>query len=147
MSEKCSPMTILLAEDDQDDYLLTVNALKEARLANDLHLVKDGEELMEYLQKRDKYENQGSCPRPGLIILDLNMPCKNGHETLREIKADPALRSIPVIILTTSKSEEDILSSYDLGANSYIRKPAKFDDFVEIIKAIGIYWFKIVELP
>ena len=118
----------------------------ENKLANDLHFVEDGEELMDFLKRRGKYENQNT-PRPGLILLDLNMPRKDGREALSEIKADPELRSIPIIILTTSKAEEDIVKSYDLGVSSFITKPVTFDDLVKVAKAIGEYWFGIVVLP
>jgi CheY-like chemotaxis protein len=139
-------ITILMADDDPDDRVLTREALMENKLANDLHFVEDGEELMDFLKRRGKYENQNT-PRPGLILLDLNMPRKDGREALSEIKADPELRSIPIIILTTSKAEEDIVKSYDLGVSSFITKPVTFDDLVKVAKAIGEYWFGIVVLP
>lgn len=138
---------ILLAEDDEDDYLLISEALKESRLANKMHWVKDGEELMDYLHRRGDFADPERSPFPGIILLDLNMPRKDGREALKEIKTDPALRKIPIIILTTSKAEEDILRSYDLGVNSFIRKPVQFEDFVEMVKVLGRYWFEIVELP
>ncbi|HZV00943.1 MAG TPA: response regulator [Planctomycetota bacterium] len=141
------PITILYAEDDEDDRLLTKDALRESRLLNDLHLVEDGEELLEFLRRTGRYQAPADAPRPDFIILDLQMPRKDGREALREIKADPALRSIPVIVLTTSKSEEDIYRSYDLGAASYITKPVTFQSLVQIVKALGQYWFEIVELP
>lgn len=141
------PITILMADDDPDDRLMTREALEEARLANDLHFVMDGEELMDYLYHRGKYADPALAPRPGLILLDLNMPRKDGREALEEIKADSELRRIPVIVLTTSKSEEDILRSYNVGANSYITKPVTFEALLQVIKIIGNYWFKIVELP
>jgi CheY-like chemotaxis protein len=141
------PITILMADDDPDDRLMTREALEEARLANDLHFVMDGEELMDYLYHRGKYTDPALAPRPGLILLDLNMPRKDGREALEEIKADSELRRIPVIVLTTSKSEEDILRSYNVGANSYITKPVTFEALLQVIKILGNYWFKIVELP
>jgi CheY-like chemotaxis protein len=122
-------------------------AMAESRLANNLHFVQDGEELMDYLCRRGKYTDESNSPRPGLILLDLNMPKKDGREALREIKADPNLRQIPVVVLTTSKAEEDIYHSYDLGANSFITKPVTFASLVEVMKTIGKYWFEIVELP
>lgn len=137
------PITILMAEDDQ---MLVEDSLREARLANELHVVGDGEELMDYLCRRGEYEDRGKSPRPGLILLDLNMPRKDGREALKEIKADPNLRGIPTIALTTSKAEEDILNTYDLGVSSYITKPVTFEDLVEIMKILGHYWFEIVEL-
>lgn len=141
------PIVILMAEDDVDDQMLVEESLEEARLANELHIVSDGEELIEYLQRRGEYEDPESSPRPGLILLDLNMPRKDGREALKEIKADPKLRGIPIIALTTSQAEEDILNTYDLGVNSYVTKPVTFDDLVEIMKVLGRYWFEIVELP
>lgn len=139
--------TILLAEDDADDRLLAADALAESRIANDLHCVEDGEELMDYLHRRNGYSDPVSSPRPGIILLDLNMPRKDGREALREIKSDPALRSIPVIVLTTSKAEEDILRTYELGVSSYIRKPVTFDGLVKVMESLGNYWFHLVELP
>jgi CheY-like chemotaxis protein len=141
------PITILMADDDPDDRFLAREALSEARLANDLHFVRDGEELLEYLRGVGRYADADDCPRPGLILLDLNMPRKDGREALVEIKADPVLRSIPVVVLTTSEAEEDIVRSYDLGANAYITKPVTFESLVTIMKALGRFWFEIVELP
>jgi CheY-like chemotaxis protein len=141
------PITILLADDDEDDRKLAQDALVESRLANDLHTVEDGEELMDYLLRRGKYAALADSPRPGLILLDLNMPKKDGREALREIKADPSLRHIPVVVLTTSKAEEDIYRTYDLGANSFITKPVMFESFVKVMRELGTYWFEIVELP
>ncbi|MGD1889453.1 MAG: response regulator [Cyclobacteriaceae bacterium] len=138
--------TILMADDDPDDRILTKDALEENRLANDLHFVEDGEELMDYLHQRGKYSEQ-NAPFPGLILLDLNMPRKDGREALAEIKAHPKLKHIPVIVLTTSKAEEDIFKTYDLGVSSFITKPVTFEDLVQVTKAIGNYWFGIVELP
>ncbi len=140
-------VTILMADDDEDDCMLAREALVESRLANDLHVVRNGEELMDYLYQRGEYTDKLTAPRPGLILLDLNMPRKDGREALREIKADPKLRQIPIVVLTTSKAEEDIYRSYDLGANSFIIKPVTFASLVEVMKTIGRYWFEIVELP
>jgi CheY-like chemotaxis protein len=136
-----------MADDDPDDCLLAREALAESRLANDLHFVSDGEELMDYLYQRGKYSVPGSAPRPGLILLDLNMPKKDGREVLKELKADPHLRQIPVLVLTTSQAEEDILRSYYLGANSYITKPVTFSSLIEVMQTLSKYWFEIVELP
>lgn len=141
------PITIVLADDDADDRMLAKDALAEARLANDLVFVEDGEELMDYLGRRGKWADPAAAPRPGLILLDLNMPRKDGREALREIKADPDLRRIPVVVLTTSKAEEDIYRTYDLGVSSYITKPVTFEGLVTVMKALGTYWFEIVELP
>jgi CheY-like chemotaxis protein len=140
-------ITILLADDDADDRMMASDALEESRLANDLRCVEDGEELMDYLHRRGKYAPPNNAPRPGLILLDLNMPRKDGREALKEIKAEPELRSIPVIVLTTSKAEEDIYRTYDLGVNSFITKPVNFESLVAVMKALGKYWFEIVELP
>ena len=140
-------VTILMADDDEDDCLLAREALAESRLANELRFVKDGEELMDYLHQRGEYVQKLDSPRPGLILLDLNMPKKDGREVLKEIKNDPNLRQIPVVVLTTSKAEEDIYKIYDLGANSFITKPVTFSSLVEVMRTIGKYWFEIVELP
>ncbi len=142
-----NPITILMAEDDPEDRMIAKDGFEESKLANDLRFVEDGEELMDYLYRRGKYSDPELSPRPGLILLDLNMPRKDGREALAEIKADPKLRSIPVIVLTVSKAEEDILRSYDTGANSYITKPVTFEGLVEALKALSLYWFEIVELP
>ena len=144
--DKAKPVTILLADDDSDDRMLARDALAESRLANDLRFVQDGEELMDYLYRRNKYSNE-EAPRPGLILLDLNMPRKDGREALREIKSDPNLRHIPIVVLTTSKAEEDIYRTYDLGVNSFITKPVTFEGLVSVMRGLGRYWFEIVELP
>jgi CheY-like chemotaxis protein len=147
MKNRKKSVVILIADDDPEDCLFIKEAFQEGLLVNGLRFVEDGEELMDYLRHQGKYEDPPSSPRPGIILLDLNMPKKDGREALREIKADPGLRSIPVVILTTSKAEEDILRSYDLGANSYITKPVTFMGLVNAIKALGKYWLEIVELP
>jgi CheY-like chemotaxis protein len=147
MGKHGKAITILMADDDRDDCLLVKDAFKESRLANDLRFVEDGEELMDYLYHRGKYADAKISPKPGLILLDLNMPRKDGREALGEIKSDHDLRSIPIVILTTSKQEEDILRSYDVGANSYITKPVTFKELVEVMKSLGRYWLEIVELP
>lgn len=141
------PITLLLAEDDPDDRMLIRDALREAKIANDLRTVEDGEELLEYLHRRGRYTSERAAPRPGLILLDLNMPRKDGREALQEIKSDPDLRHVPVVVLTTSKAEEDVLRSYDLGANSFITKPVTFQSLVEVMATLEKYWFEIVELP
>ena len=141
------PIPILMADDDEDDRLLTKDAFQEYRVCNDLRFVEDGEELMDYLHRKGKFTDPKNSPRPGMILLDLNMPRKDGREALQEIKADPKLRSIPVVVLTTSKAEEDIVLSYDLGVNSFITKPVTFEGLVEVVKALGKYWIEIVELP
>jgi len=147
MGKHGRPITILMADDDRDDCLLVKDAFKESRLANDLRFVEDGEELMDYLYHRGKYADAKISPKPGLILLDLNMPRKDGREALGEIKSDHDLRSIPIVVLTTSKQEEDILRSYDVGANSYVTKPVTFKELVEVMKFLGKYWLEIVELP
>ena len=140
-------ITILLADDDPDDRKLTQDAFSENRLANNLHCVEDGEELIDYLHRAGKYESLRGQALPGLSLLDLNMPRKDGREALKEIKADPELRRIPIVVLTTSKAEEDIVRTYDLGVNSYVTKPVTFKSLVELIKVLGRYWFEVVELP
>lgn len=142
-----NPIVILMADDDADDRMLTRDALEESRVLNDLRFVEDGEELMEYLTRKGKYANAADSPRPGLILLDLNMPKKDGREALKEIKADPNLRRIPVVIMTTSKAEEDVFRSYDFGASSFITKPVTFDRLVELMRTLGEYWVEFVELP
>lgn len=141
------PITILVADDDHDDRMMIEDALKENRLANDLRFVMDGEELISYLNRSGKYANANSSPRPGLILLDLNMPKKDGREALKEIKSDSMLRDIPIVVLTTSKAEEDVYRTYNLGVNSFITKPVTFESLVAITRDLGRYWFEIVELP
>jgi two-component system response regulator len=147
MSSKRQPITILMADDDEDDRNMTKEAFEESRIGNDLRFVVDGEDLMDYLKRRGRYEDPASSPRPGLILLDLNMPRKDGREALAEIKGDPALKQIRVIIMTTSKAEEDIHRTYDLSAASYITKPVTFEGLVDVIRTLGKYWLEIVELP
>ncbi len=147
MEARQTSISILMADDDEDDCMLASEALTETRLQYELYFVKDGEELMDYLYQRGKYTNPNNAPTPGLILLDLNMPKKDGREALREIKTNPTFRHIPIVILTTSKAEEDIQLSYSLGANSFIIKPVTFASLVEVMKTIGKYWFDIVELP
>lgn len=139
------PIVILMADDDDDDYLLTKKALEESKLLNTLIRVKDGEELLDYLHARGEFAQ--SAVRPGVILLDLNMPRKDGREALKEIKSDPDLSGIPIVIFTTSKAEEDIYRSYQLGSNSFITKPVTFENLITVMKTLGTYWFEIVELP
>jgi len=141
------PINILMADDDEDDRLLTLDALKESRVLNNLFCVEDGVELLEFLRREGKYSDPKDSPRPSLILLDLNMPRMDGREALQEIKADPALRGIPVVILTTSKEEEDMLRGYDLGCASYITKPVNFEGLVDLMRTLGRYWIEFVELP
>ncbi len=140
-------IVILMADDDEDDILLTEKALKKGKLLNDLHSVKDGEELLDYLFRRGAFTDPLSAPRPGLILLDLNMPKKDGREALREIKSHAELRDIPIVVFTTSKAEEDIYRSYRLGVNSFITKPVTFEKLIEVMQALGKYWFEVVTLP
>tara|TARA_R110002167_G_scaffold88122_1_gene237826 strand:- start:716 stop:1183 length:468 start_codon:yes stop_codon:yes gene_type:complete len=141
------PVTILMADDDEDDRLLTKEALQESRVLNDLHCVEDGVELIHYLKRQGKYSDEDKYPWPSLILLDLNMPRKDGREALKEIKDDPELKAIPVVILTTSQQEEDMIKGYDLGAASFITKPVNFEGLVNLMKALGKYWIEFVELP
>jgi CheY-like chemotaxis protein len=141
------PIVILMADDDDDDRLLAKDALAESQISGDLHFVENGEELLDYLNHRGKYTQVAQAPRPGLILLDLNMPRKDGREALREIRADPELRRIPVVVLTTSKADTDVGAIYELGANSFISKPFQFEALVGVMKVLGQYWFQTVELP
>jgi CheY-like chemotaxis protein len=141
------PITILMADDDADDRRLTQEAFEEGRLINDVRFVENGEQLLDYLRKQGVYAPPAEAPRPGLILLDLNMPRKDGRTVLKELKTDPELRQIPVVVLTTSKADEDIYKSYDLGVNSYIVKPVTFEALVDILQTLEKYWFEIVELP
>ena len=141
-------VVILMADDDEDDRELTRDALQSSHLANKMRFVGDGQDLMDYLRHEGKYAaDPSSAPRPGIILLDLNMPKKDGREALAEMKADESLRSIPVVVLTTSKDEEDVFRTYDLGVSSFITKPVTFAGLVEVMRAWQRYWFEIVELP
>jgi CheY-like chemotaxis protein len=142
------PVTILLADDDEEDRELTRDALQDARLANEMRFVVDGQDLMDYLKRVGAYADPSAdAPRPGIILLDLNMPKKDGREALAEIKGDPALRRIPVVVLTTSKDEEDVFRTYDLGVSSFITKPVTFAGLVDVMRTWTRYWFELVELP
>lgn len=147
MAAEATMLPILLAEDDPEDQTFAREALAAARLANDLIVVQDGQELLDYLRREGAYAEPASAPRPGLILLDLKMPRMGGLEALAEIKTDPALLSIPIVVLTTSGVDEDIARSYELGVNSFIRKPVTFDGLVQAIRELGRYWFQLVELP
>ena len=140
-------INILIADDDPDDRLMTKEALEENYLLNALYFVEDGEQLLDFLKRQGKFADPKISPRPGLILLDLNMPKKDGREALKEIKSDPELKSIPVIVFTTSKAEEDIIKSYNLGVNCFITKPVTFSGLLDVARSIGQYWFEIVELP
>lgn len=147
MRDKKNPVTIVIAEDDEDDYILTRDAFAESRLINNLIWVHDGEELLDYLTRHGEYAAPESSPRPALILLDLNMPRMDGREALERIKSDASLRRIPVVVLTTSRAEEDIVRSYDLGVNSFIQKPVSFSDFTQALRLLGAYWLEVVALP
>ncbi len=147
METSTKAVLILCAEDDPEDRMLIKEAFKESRLVNELRFVEDGEALADYLHRRNEYSNPHKSPMPGLILLDLNMPKKNGLQALHEIRDGPKLRRIPVIALTTSQAEEDILRSYEGGLNSYITKPVTFDNFVKTVEHLGEYWSQLVELP
>jgi CheY-like chemotaxis protein len=140
-------VTILMAEDDEDDRLMAQDALAEGRVESDLRFVRDGEELLQYLRHEGAYGDPASAPRPALVLLDLNMPKVDGREALAAIKGDPALRAIPVVILTTSKAEEDVLRAYDLGVNSFITKPVTYARLVETMSTFAAYWLDTAELP
>jgi chemotaxis family two-component system response regulator Rcp1 len=142
--ESCRPIELLLVEDNPGDVRLTQEALKEGKVRNHLHVAADGVEALAYLRREGKY---AKAPQPDLILLDLNLPKKSGREVLAEIKADPALRRIPVVILTVSKAEEDVLKSYNLHANCYITKPVDLEQFLEVVKSIEDFWLTVVVLP
>lgn len=147
MNAPRQPITILMADDDPDDRLMAQEAFAECRLDNELRFVGDGEELMDYLCRRGHFADDKAYPMPGLVLLDLNMPRKDGREALREMKTDPVLRSIPVVILTTSRAEEDVARSYLDGVNSFITKPVTFTALVDVVRTLGRYWLGVVDLP
>jgi CheY-like chemotaxis protein len=141
------PIVILMADDDAEDRMLVKEALEENKLRNVLQFAENGEMLMDYLHNKGKFSDKAKYPRPGLILLDLNMPKKDGREALKEIKSDELLKMIPVVILTTSKAEEDVLKTYNLGVSSFITKPVTFGSLVDTMRTLSKYWFEIVELP
>ncbi|MBI3504402.1 MAG: response regulator [Proteobacteria bacterium] len=142
------PVTILICDDDADDRQLTRQALEDAHVSNEVRFVTDGEQLLDYLYQRGEFGGQtGIAPRPGLILLDLNMPKLNGREALKVIKRDPELRDIPVVVLTSSRLDEDVVRSYQLGVNSFIKKPVTFAGLVDAMHVLGRYWLEIVEAP
>lgn len=145
--ENKNEIVILMADDDQEDRMLAQEALQESKLSGTMHFVEDGEQLLDYLHRRGKFSDKQKYPDPGVILLDLNMPRKDGREVLKELKSSSRLRAIPVVVLTTSKAEEDVLKTYDLGVNSYITKPVSFELLVDTMKTLGKYWFQVVELP
>ncbi|MBN6041247.1 response regulator [Amycolatopsis sp. 195334CR] len=144
MSDSLAPIDILLVEDDPGDVLMTQEAFEHHKIRNSLHVVSDGVEALDFLRRDGEYTD---APRPGLILLDLNLPKKDGRQVLAEIKAEPELRSIPVVVLTTSEAEEDILRSYDLHANAYVTKPVDFERFVEVVRQIDDFFVTVVKLP
>lgn len=146
MIKKDRALAILMADDDPDDRLMAREAMEEARLSNPLFFVEDGEQLLHYLRRTGAYTDPQSSPRPGLILLDLNMPRMDGREALQVIKTDPELRRIPVVVLTTSRAGEDICRTYDLGVNSFITKPVTFEGLVEVMRNLAHYWFELVEV-
>ena len=147
MTKPAVRVPILVADDDSDDREMIGDALKESRILNEVNFVHDGEELLDYLLHRGKYDDENKYPSPGLVLLDLNMPKMDGREALKEIKSHPKLRSIPIVILSTSKAQEDIYRTYNLGVNSFITKPVTFDGLIKVMTDLGRYWFQIVELP
>jgi CheY-like chemotaxis protein len=144
VSEALAPIDILLVEDDPGDVLMTREAFEHHKIRNALHVASDGVEALRFLRREGPFAD---APRPGLILLDLNLPRKDGREVLGEIKQDPVLRTIPVVVLTTSEAEEDILRSYDLHANAYVTKPVDFEKFVEVVRQIDDFWVTVVQLP
>jgi CheY-like chemotaxis protein len=144
MVERNGPIEILLDEDNPGDVRLTKEALKEGKVYSNLHTVKDGVEAMEFLRKQGKYKD---VPRPDIILLDLNLPRKDGREVLEEIKSDDNLKRIPVVVLTTSKAEEDVLRTYNLHANCYVTKPVDLEKFMVVVKSIDVFWLTVVTLP
>ncbi len=147
MDSHSQPITIVIADDDEDDRMMMQEALNECCHVGHIDFVANGEELLDYLHHRGCFAHLADNERPGLILLDLNMPRKDGREALKEIKSDPKLRRIPVVVMTTSRAEEDIARTYDLGANSYITKPLSFEALVATMRAIGTYWLEVVNLP
>jgi CheY-like chemotaxis protein len=147
MKRHGKPITILMADDEANDCLMLKVAVEKAHLHNDLRFVENGVELMNYLRRLDKYSKATDSPRPGLILLDLNMPRKDGRESLAEIKADPELRDIPVAVLMASKADEDFWRARNLGADIYLVKPVTFETLMNVAKSLGRYWFEIVEMP
>jgi CheY-like chemotaxis protein len=141
------PPLFLMAEDDAGDRLLALKAMERGHVTNEVHFVEDGEELLDYLYRRGDYEDPNRSPRPAVILLDLNMPRKDGREVLEEVRRDPQLRHIPIVVLTTSDREEDVYRAYYLGASSYITKPPSFDGLVAVMQGLRRYWLEVVQLP
>ncbi|MCJ8321240.1 MAG: response regulator [Colwellia sp.] len=146
-NEQYKSVNILLVDDDDDDCLLTKKALSHSNLLHKLTCVGDGQELMDYLYRKEKFQDQNHWPSPDIILLDLNMPRKDGREALKEIRSNADFKHIPIIVLTTAKEEEEVLRSYNLGANAFITKPVTFDGFIKAMDVFSEYWFSIVRLP
>lgn len=144
MTTPAKPIEVLLVEDDPGDVVMTREALAESKVLNSLHVVSDGEQALKFLRRQSPY---GDAPRPGLVLLDLNLPRVDGHHVLAEVKNDPELRRIPVVVLTTSQAEEDILQSYDLHANAFVSKPVDFDRFLDVIRQVDAFYIAVVSLP
>ncbi|OFZ89337.1 MAG: response regulator [Betaproteobacteria bacterium RBG_16_64_18] len=144
MENNTHSIEILLVEDNPGDARLTIEAMREAKVRNRMHVVEDGVEAMEFLRRQGRF---GDAPRPDLILLDLNLPRKDGREVLAEVKTDPDLKRIPVVVLTTSRAEEDVLRAYDLHANCYVTKPVDFEQFMRVVREIDEFWVKVVTLP
>ena len=147
MNENLKPIRIHMCDDDPDDQLLVSDAMEEARLGNDIDFTNNGKELLQYLNREGQFSHLVDQPLPGLILLDLNMPVMDGREVLGKIKQHEKFRSIPIIVLTTSKAEADIARTYDMGVNSFIMKPVSFDSLVDMVKSVTDYWFHLVSLP
>lgn len=147
MSNHIHPVTILLVEDNLQDIEITRRAFAKGRVSNDLMVVRDGEEALDYLYRRGKYQNPAASPQPGMILLDLNLPKVGGLDVLKRIKSDESLKMIPVIVLTVSQREQDIVASYDLGVNTYIQKPVEFENFMRVVNTVHDYWILIATLP
>jgi CheY-like chemotaxis protein len=146
-ASKAKAAVILLAEDDRGDQELTRRALEGGKIRNELRVVEDGEEALAYLYRRGKYKDPATSPRPDLLLLDLNLPRVDGRQVLEKVRSDSRLRRMAVVVLTTSRQEEDVLRSYELGCNSFITKPVGMDQFIQVIQALEEYWFQIVVLP
>lgn len=140
-------VTIAIAEDDPDDRMMIEDALRDCHILNPVDFLEDGEALMRYLRREAEYAGLAGSDLPGLILLDLNMPRKDGREALAEIKSDPDLRHVPVIVMTTSRSPDDVAATYDIGANSYVAKPILYEELLEVLQTLGKYWLEVVDLP
>ena len=147
MVERGRGPSILLVEDNPDHAELTIRALKDGNVLNDISWVRDGEEALDFLYSRGRYANGGARPRPGLVLLDIKLPKVDGHEVLRQIKSDPDLRTIPVVVLTTSEREDEVAEAYRVGANSFVAKPVRFSDFIQKVKSVQLYWVLTSLLP